>query len=250
MVAVAGIFRTRADAERAVERLHRLGIDGKRQLNILMPSSTEAEIAQVPTSDTEQPGMGKALGGVVGGASGLAIGMGATSLLIPGVGLVAAVGALASALLGAFAGAKAGDALEDSLTEGPSKDELFLYEDALRQGRTVMIAMAENDQQAESARRALAESGAESIDAARQAWWIGIRDIEKEHYAANGRDFAKAEPTYRRGFEAALHPETRGRSYDAVKERLRRMHPDVCDEEPFRRGFERGSGHLQRLRGK
>ena len=250
MVSVAGIFKTRTDAERAVERLNRLGIDGKRKLNILMPSSTEAEIAQVPTSDTEQPGMGAAVGGVVGGASGMAIGTAATSLLVPGIGLVAAVGTVASALLGAFAGAAAGDALEDSMTKGSPKDELFLYEDALRQGRTVIIALAEDDEQAESARRALAESGAESIDAARKAWWVGIRDLEKEHYAAGGKNFAEAEPTYQQGFEAALHPETRGQPYDAVKERLRRMYPDVYDEEPFRRGFERGSGHFHRLRSK
>jgi hypothetical protein len=250
MVSVAGIFRTRAEAERAVERLNRLGLDGKRQLNILTPGSTGRAIAQVPTSDTEQPGMGAAVGGVVGGASGLAIGMAATTLLVPGLGLVAAVGTLASALLGAFGGAEAGDAIEDSLTQGPPKDELFLYEDALRQGRTVIIALTESDEQAESARRALAESGAESIDAARKAWWIGIRDLEKEHYSADGKDFARAEPAYRQGFEAALHPENRGRPYEAVKERLGNIYPDVYDEEPFRRGFERGSGHRQRLRKK
>jgi hypothetical protein len=172
MEAVTGIFRTRADSERAVQRLKDIGIEGKRQLNILTPDSTDREIAQVPTSDTEQPGMGAAVGGVVGGASGMMIGSAVTSLLIPGVGPVVAVGMVASAILGVFAGAAAGDALEDSTTDGTPKDEMFLYEDALRQGRTVLIALAEDDKQAETARLALAESGAESIDAARKAWWM------------------------------------------------------------------------------
>jgi hypothetical protein len=247
MVAVTGIFRSRAEAERAVQRLRRIGIEGKRQLNVLTPGATDREIAQVPTSDAEQPGMGAAVGGVVGGASGMAFGSAATSLLVPGIGVVAAVGMVASGLLGAFAGAAAGNALEDSMTEGPPKDELFLYEDALRQGRTVVIALAENGEQAEAARLALAESGAESIDAARKRWWIGLRDLEQEHYAADGKDFADAEPIYRRGFEAALHPETRGRSYEEAKERLRRIHPSVCDVEPFRRGYERGNAYLRSL---
>ena len=180
METVTGIFRSRVDAERAIQRFKDIGIEGKRQLNILTPLSTDREIAQVLTSDTEQPGMGAAVGGVVGGASGMMIGSAVTSL-IPGIGPVVAVGMVASALLGALAGAAAGDALEDSTTEGPPKDEMFFYEDALRQGRTVLIALADDDKQAETARLALTESGAESIDAARKAWWIGLHDVEKEH---------------------------------------------------------------------
>jgi len=247
METVTGIFRSRADAERAVQRFKGIGIEGKRQLNILTPHSTDREIAQVPTSDTEQPGMGAAVGGVVGGASGMMIGSAVTSLLIPGIGPVVAVGMVASALLGVFAGAAAGGALEDSTTEGLPKDEMFLYEDALRQGRTVLIALAEDDKQAETARLALTESGAESIDAARKAWWIGLQDGEKEHYAADEKHLIDTEPSYRRGFEAALHPETRGQSYQAAKERLRKIYPDVCEEESFCRGYERGSEYIRRL---
>ncbi len=249
MEAVTGIFRSRADSERAVQSLGRLGIQGKRQLNILTPHSTEGEVAQVPTSDTEQSGMGAAVGGVVGGASGMMIGTAVTSLLIPGIGPVVAVGIVASALLGAFAGAAAGGALEDSTTEGLPKDEMFLYEDALRQGKTVIIAMAENDGQAETARLALEESGAESIDAARKAWWIGLRDVENEHYTADEKHLVDAEPSYRRGFEAAMLPGTRGLSYEVAKERLRRIYPDVCDDETFRRGYDRGSDFPRRRAG-
>src|SRR4030095_10382353 len=122
MVAVTGIFKSRTDADRAVEHLKRVGVGEGRQINILPPQSTERDIAQVPTSYAEQPGMGAAVGGVVGGASGMAVGTAVTSLLVPGVGTVAAVGILASALLGAFAGAAAGDALENATTEGPPKD--------------------------------------------------------------------------------------------------------------------------------
>jgi len=247
METVTGIFRSRADAERSVQRFKGIGIEGKRQLNILTPHSTDREISQVPTSDTEQPGMGAAVGGVVGGASGMMIGTAVSSLMVPGIGPVVAVGMAASAVLGVIAGAAAGNALEASTIEGPPKDEMFLYEDALRQGRTVLIALAEDGKQAETARRVLTESGAESIDAARKAWWIGLRDAEMEHYTADETQLVDTEPSYRRGFEAALHPEIRGQSYEAAKEQLRRIYPDVCDAEPFRRGYERGNDYFRRL---
>jgi len=247
MVAVTGIFKSTNDADVAVRRVRNLGIQGEQRLNILTPGSSHQQVENVPTSDTEQPGMGAAVGGVVGTVGGLGVGTAVTSLLVPGVGTVAAVGILAAGMLGAFAGAKAGDKLEDAMTDGPPKDEMFFYEDALRHGRTVVIALADGDEQAEMARSALQDSGAESIDAARDAWWIGLRDVEKEHYQGNGKDFADVEATYRRGFEAALHPEARGRAYDAAKEHLRSMHTDVVDQEPFQRGYGRGQEHLRKL---
>src|SRR4029434_2882867 len=153
--------------------------------------------------ETEQPGMGKAIGAVVGGVTGAAlgpIGLAFVSLLVPGVGAVAAAGLYAAALLGvggAAAGAAVGGTLEDSMSDGLPKDALFVYEDALRRGRTVVIALAKDDEQAEAARTALEEVGAESIDAARKQWWIGLRDAEAEHYSAGERDFTADEAAYR-----------------------------------------------------
>jgi len=248
MIAVTGIFKSAENAQGSVQRLRTMGIEGDHRLNVLTPASTEKEVARVPTSDTEQPGMGAAVGGVVGTVGGLGVGTAATSLLIPGVGPVAAAGILAAGLLGAVAGAKVGDKLEDAMTDGPPKDEMFLYEDALRHGRSVVIVLADGDEEAESVRASLTDSGAESIDAARHAWWIGLRDVEQEHYeGGNGKDFAGIESTYRRGFEAALHPDSRGRSLDAAREHLRSQHPDVVDQEPFQRGFDRGQEHYRAL---
>ncbi len=53
------------------------------------------------------------------------------------------------------------------MSDGLPKDELFVYEDALRQGRTVLIALTEDATQAEAARAALLQAGAESLDTAR-----------------------------------------------------------------------------------
>lgn len=257
MGTVAGIFNSRADAERAVEQLRSIGIADDR-INLLIPGTTEGELdAAVPTTETEQPGMGKAVGGAVGGALGVAGGMhlgaAVASLFVPGVGPVFAAGLLGAALLGAggaIAGVQAGDALEDSIAAGLPQDELYVYEDALRKGRTVIIAVAETDEQGETARDVLAQSGAESLDAARESWWIGLRDAEEEEYTGQERDFKADEPLYRRGFEAALHPQVRGMSYTDATERLRERYSDVYAEEPFRRGYERGQNYYQSLREK
>src|SRR5205085_5964739 len=247
METVAGIFAARDGAEAAVERLRALGI-GENNISLLMPGTTPEQLDErVPTTETEQPGMGKALGGAVGGALGIAgglhLGLALSSLFVPGVGPVLAAGVVGAALLGAggaAAGMAAGGAAEENLAVGLPHDELFVYEDALRRGRTVVIAVAESDEQGAAARRALTESGAESVDAAGDEWWIGLRDAEQEAYTGQGGDFARDEPTYRRGFEAALHPQARSTAYPDARERLREHYGAECEKDAFRCGYERG----------
>src|SRR6185295_9429410 len=116
------------------------------------------------------------VGGALGAAGGATLGLAAASLLLPGVGPILVAGALGAALLGAggaLAGIQAGGAIEDALGNGLPHDELFLYEDALRQGRSVLIVSINDDEQAEKVREAFAQAGAESVDAARENWWLG-----------------------------------------------------------------------------
>src|SRR6185436_17706951 len=147
MESIVGIFNSFADATRASAMLRSLGIPDNR-IAVLSPQTSEGEIeAHIPTSDTEQPGVGAALGGTIGAALGVAGGLeagaAAASLLVPGVGPVIALGILGAAILGAggaAAGAVAGRAMEDGMAVGIPHDELFVYEDALRRGRSVVIA--------------------------------------------------------------------------------------------------------------
>jgi hypothetical protein len=242
MKTVAGIFASREAAARGIQQLLANGVRDEA-INVLAPGMSERQIASVPADDGEQPGMGTAIGAVVGGATGASIGMpiGAAiaSMVIPGVGPIIAAGALGAAIFG-IGGAAVGHSLEEKLTHGLSRDELFFYEEALRQGRVVVLVQGVDDHEAEIARAALEAVGAESIDAAREAWWIGLRDAEAEAYAARGGDFARDEPVYRRGFEAALLPFVRGRGFDDALADLDRMYPDICQTDAFRCGFERG----------
>ncbi|HEX3560285.1 MAG TPA: hypothetical protein VHU19_13850 [Pyrinomonadaceae bacterium] len=253
MSTVAGIFNSREDAERAIGRLRTAGVAEDR-ISLLTPGTTQEQLDEVPTTETEQPGMGAALGGTVGGALGVAgglqLGAAAASLLIPGVGPVLAAGLIGAALLGAGGAATGfalGGALEDSMARGLPHDELFVYEDALRRGHTVVIVVAEDDTQADAVRGVFTQSGAESVDAARESWWLGLRDAEEAEYTVDGGDFGTDESAYRRGFEAALHPSARTHSYDEDAERLRECYGEECGEGAFRRGYERGRLYLSEM---
>ncbi|MBV9210539.1 MAG: hypothetical protein JOZ52_07920 [Acidobacteria bacterium] len=254
MSTVAGIFSSRADAERAADNLRSLGLTDK-EISLLAPGTSHTDIdTTVPTTETEQPGMGSALGGVVGGAMGAAGGatMGAAvaSLLVPGVGPVIAAGIIGAALLGAggaAVGATAGDALEDTV-EGLPHDELYVYEDALRKGHTVVIASTTDEAQSEAARNVLSQAGAESIDAAREEWWVGLRDAEQEQYTEEGKDFAHDEPLYRKGFESSLHSQARGKTYQERQEFLHQHYGDDCTSDAFKCGYDRGQSYQRELR--
>jgi hypothetical protein len=249
---VVGIFRSTSDVERVVQQLKLSGID-QDKIAVLRPGESARKVeATVPTTDTESEGMGEALGGTVGGAigaaSGATLGAAAASLFIPGVGPVLAAGALGAALFGAggaLAGVAAGHALEEGLAPGLPHDELFIYEDALRKGRSVVIVFSDDAEAADKARKSLLQAGAESLDAAHENWWLGLRPAAQERYESAGGNFNRDELSYRRGFEAAVHPQVRGKSFDQAMTFLTRRDPNCATDAAFRAGYDSGQAYLQ-----
>ena len=243
MQAVTGVFLTRADAEHALEALRSAGIAADK-IAVLTPGDIQNELKSVPVDTAEQPGMGKAIGAVVGAASGLS---GAGLLLaavVPGVGLVTAAGLLGATILGmagAAVGAATGGALENFTSQGLPEDEIFVYEDALRKGRTLVIVLAEDGDTAARAREVLQTAGAEAIDNARQQWWVGLRSAEREHYTRSGRNFTDDEKFYRLGFDQTSAEMARN------IEDLEREHPGQEVSEAYTRGYQRGREYYQRL---
>jgi hypothetical protein len=160
---------------------------------------------------------------------------------------VLALGILGAAVLGAggaAAGAAAGKALEEGIAQGIPRDELFVYEDALRRGRSVVMAFVDDAELANKARLELSRAGAESIDAARDEWWIGLRDAEREHYLKQGGNFDTDEAKYRLGFEAAMRPDCRGKSCDGMQTKLSERYGEDATAKPFREGYDRGQHYL------
>ena len=258
MEAISGVFKTRAAAERTVQDAAQAGIPSDK-ITLLTPGSMEQiekEMPSVPTDSAEQPGMGKAIGALLGGGVGITGGS-LLIALVPGVGPITALGLLGAAIVGAAGatvGATVGDKIEKSATQGLPEDEIFVYEDALRQGRSVVIGLAENEKSAALMRELMKREGAESVDAAREQWWIGLRSAEESHYSKAGKNFAADERFYRLGFQAALHAKTRCMEFDQVSgamnaalEDVQRQHPGEDVEEAFTRGYQRGRDYYQQL---
>jgi hypothetical protein len=250
MQAVTGVFKSRDQAEVAVNALRSFGIPEKR-LGIVSPGSTPERLqAGVPVSDTEGPGMGRAMGATVGGAMGAAggatAGLAVASLAVPGIGPLIAFGMVGAALLGvvgAAAGSAVGDTLEEGLGEGVPHEDVYLYEDSLRHGHSIVIAYAEEGEQADQAAKTMNNAGAEDLDTLRENWWQELREGERAHY---GEHFDRDEESYRRGYQAALHPERRGKAYSEAREDLMTAYAGTVLDRPFQDGYERGLGHHSR----
>jgi hypothetical protein len=244
MQAITGVFRSREDAEQAASQLRSLGIPDNR-IGIVTPGTSPERLeAGVPVTDTEEPGMGRAMGAAVGGAMGAAggatAGLAVASLAVPGIGPLLAFGMVGAALLGivgAAAGAAVGDTVEEELGEGIPHEDVYLYEDALRHGHSVLIAYAEDGEQADGAAEVMRNSGAMDLDVLRENWWRELRDQERSHY---GENFDRDEQSYRRGYEAAMHPRRRGKAYSEVEDDLQVAYVGTVLDIPFQNGYERG----------
>jgi hypothetical protein len=258
MEAVTGVFETRSAAERALADVHNAGIPSDN-ITLLTPGSVDQvnkEVRSVPTDSTEQPGMGNAMGALLGGSVGFTGGS-VLMALVPGLGPITALGLLGAGILGAAGatvGANVGGSIEKASFEGLPEDEIFVYEDALRRGKSVVIALADNSGAASVVRDLLKRDGAEAVDAAREQWWTGLRSAEESRYKQSGRSFNDDEKFYRLGFEAALHARTRCQEFDQVSaemdaalEEVQRRYPGEQAEEPFTRGYRRGREHYQQL---
>ncbi|MBZ5629282.1 MAG: hypothetical protein LAO06_10510 [Acidobacteriia bacterium] len=204
MKCVVGVFASRLAAEGALGTLRSSGIS-ERRLSFLTPEA--AELTAVPITDTEGSGVGMAIGAVVGGAIGLGggfwVGVLAGSVLAPAtdslsVGLASG---LVLGIAGALGGFVGGGAWEENWSEGLPRDELLLYEDALRQGRSVVIAAAKGSAEANFFRWLLAANGAESVDLASHTWWVGLRN---RGYAGGGMGSGRKRGTMHDEFEIAL----------------------------------------------
>jgi len=248
MEPVVGIFASRSLAARAAADLERAGFP-KDRVELLLPidAPTGDGHAQPPEDDAEQPGVGMALGGVVGAAAGASAGFGlgalTASFLIPGVGPIAAIGFAAAALFGVaggIGGATAGAAAEAASRTGIPADELYLYEHALSRGKGVLFVMVASSEEADKAKSALEASGAESLDAARKQWWVGIEELEQASSGTQPPRSESADTIYRRGFLTGLQPAPGDVSFETASARLRKELGDVVLQPAFRRGFERG----------
>jgi hypothetical protein len=169
---LVAVLPTRARAEAALARLRAEGA-ASSALSLVAPRG--------PAEAGEDEGIGAVIGGVVGGAGGASLALGAAGMLVPGVGPVILIGAVASALAGVAGGAAVGATLDRAATQGgapggrPEESPAY-YRDALRRGRALVAAPA--DGAAERYRRVLQEAGAERVELVGDDWWRSLHLTE------------------------------------------------------------------------
>lgn len=147
---VVGLFDTIQDAEAVVRDLRDAGV-AQADISFAGRNADEAtlqanEYVADHSEAAEGAGFGATGGTVVGGLTGLLVGLGA--LAIPGVGPVIAAGSLATALgsaaLGAGIGAATGGLLGALVGAGIPEEDANVYSEGIRRGGALVMAKVDD----------------------------------------------------------------------------------------------------------
>ena len=245
---VVGVFDNRADAEKAVEELHRAGFRDDQIGFAARGGETAEGTTEWQTAGPGEAGEGAAKGAVSGGIIGAILGALATGL-IPGIGPVIAGGLLAGIIGGAAAGAAGGGLLGALVgSMGVPEEEARYYDEEFRAGRTLVTVKA--DGRYDEARSLLRRHGARDVEDRGAAVGTGAtaarpgaaaamnreetmpttwdeamptyRQRWQQRYGTSGGRWEEVEPAYRYGWEMRSDPRYRDRRWAEVEPELRR----------------------------
>src|SRR5580693_1143676 len=160
--AVFGIYKTRGQAENAVDRILAAGFTNN-DISVLLPdnSSTKEFAHEKNTKAPEGATTGVAAGGAVGGTLGLLAGIGA--LAIPGIGPLIAAGPIVGALAGVGAGGVVGGLIGALIGMGIPEYEAKRYEGRVKKGGFLLPAPCKPPKKIPRAKGLLKQTGAENI---------------------------------------------------------------------------------------
>jgi len=166
--AVYGIFRTRSQAENAVDRLVAAGFRTE-DISVLLPENvgTKDFAHEKNTKAPEGTTTGAVTGGVVGGTLGLLAGIGA--LAIPGLGPFIAAGPIMGALAGLGAGGAVGGLVGALVGMGIPEYEAKRYEGRIKEGGILMSVHCDNSDWTKKAEELLKQAGADDVSSTGEA---------------------------------------------------------------------------------
>jgi hypothetical protein len=156
--AIFGIVVTPASMEAAIGGLKSAGFSSA-EVSILM--SDKGGWHDFVGSRSAHAATGVEVGGVVGGAVGLILGLGV--LFIPGVGPLVAAGPIMASLAGLGVGGALGGLVGALVDMGVPEYEARLYDDRLKQGAVLLSIRCVSLEQFDRARSVLTTAGAEDI---------------------------------------------------------------------------------------
>ena len=168
---VVGVFKSKGQAEKAVEELRELGVD-HREISIvtrderreraeagrerLEARGDDYEMADMDV-EGQDVGEGVAWGGGLGGLAGILAGAGA--LAVPGIGPILAAGPLAAVLTGAVTGGIAGGLVDYGVPEERGRD----LERKVKEGGILTVIRVSEDR-SDRVADVLRRSGAEDVE--------------------------------------------------------------------------------------
>ena len=158
-MAVFGIYRSRQQAEQAVDALRAAGFRNN-DVSVLLPDNAGTKDF-AHEKNTKLPE-----GATAGGASGAALG---GALAIPGVGPFIAAGPIMGALAGAGVGGAVGGLVGALVGMGIPEYEAKRYEGRVRNGGILLSVHADNSDWVKRAKEILKQSGAEDVSSTGEA---------------------------------------------------------------------------------
>jgi hypothetical protein len=168
---ISAVFDSRSEAERAISELRSAGVDndaisvvGRHDEDSASGSSTDTDNDDEPTSFIAKAAAGSGVGALLGVAA----------LAIPGVGPLAAAGAIAAAavpgaaIAGTAIGAAAGGLTDMLTSHGVSDEDANYYSDRVHQGGTfVSVDPSRSSVPAEQLQSILRQAGGHNASSAR-----------------------------------------------------------------------------------
>ena len=171
---ISAVFDSRSEAEAAVSELRSAGVDTAR-LSVVGQDDGRTSVTDGSGEVTDDDAGSDAVKGALGGA-GIGAILGVAALAIPGVGPLAAAGAIAStaipgaAVLGAGAGAVAGGLGGYLKDHGVSDDDATYYEGRINDGGIFVSVDADDGSlAADEVREILMRNGGHSASQPRMA---------------------------------------------------------------------------------
>ncbi len=171
--AVFGIYKTEAQAERAVDTLIAAGISSS-SISVLLPDtrSTRAFAHEKSTKAPEGAAAGVTAGGAIGGTIGVLAGVGA--LAIPGIGPFIAAGPIMAGLAGLGVGGALGGLVGALIGIGIPEYEAKRYEGYVKNGGTLLSEHCDTSEQVSRCKDMLKGTGAGDIAASSESAGVEI----------------------------------------------------------------------------
>ena len=165
---VFGIYNTRADAERGIDRLRAAGFRAT-DISVLLPENLGNKDIAVKGASKAPEGAtaGGVSGATVGGVLGWLAGIG--SLAIPGIGPLIAAGPIVGALAGLGAGGAAGALVGALAGYGIPEYEAKRSEGRVRKGGILVSVHSDDSEWTAKAKDILEETAAEDVHSASEA---------------------------------------------------------------------------------